>query len=249
MTIPSLPATRRWPWPAVAVSLAAAFTLAMVSPPDTIQGELVRIMYVHVPAAWLAYLAFAVTLVGSIGYLVTRRLSWDRLAGSSGEVGVFFTALLIALGMIWGKPTWGVWWTWDARLTLTAVMFFVYLGYVALRRTTTDPHDRARRSAVLGILGVVLIPLVHFSVVWWRTLHQPPSIIRPDGPQIDDPLMLTALTVGTVAFTVVYAALMSKRMELDRLELALAEARAAADTSVAGDAVTAPGMAADLRGT
>lgn len=235
--------SRRWPWPALVVSLVAAFILAMMSPADVVQGDLVRILYVHAPAAWLAYLAFVVTLVGSVGYLVTRRLTWDRLAGASGEVGVFFTALLIALGMIWGKPTWGVWWTWDARLTLTAVMFFVYLGYVALRRTTTDRHDRAIRSAVLGILGVVLIPIVHFSVVWWRTLHQPPSVIRPDGPQIDDPLMLAALIVGTVAFTIAYAALLAKRMELDRLEEAVAEQAAALDTTVAGDAVSAPRLA------
>ena len=172
-------------------------------------------------------------------------MRWDRLAASSAEVGVYFTGLTLALGMIWGKPTWGVWWTWDARLTLTAIMFFVYLGYLALRRTTTDPSSRAQRSAVLGILGVVMIPLVHFSVTWWRTLHQPPTIIRPDGPQIDDSMMLAALLVGVAAFTVVYAAFVSKRMELARLEDVVTEREAAVDLTVAGEAVTAPNIATE----
>lgn len=234
---------RRWPWPAAAAAVLVAFVLAMVSPADAVQGELVRIMYVHVPAAWLAYLAFVVTLVGSAGYLITRKLRWDRLAGSSAEIGVYFTGLAIVLGMIWGKPTWGVWWTWDARLTLTAIMFFVYLGYLALRRTTDDPHARAKRAGVLGVVAVVQIPLVHFSVTWWRSLHQPPSIVRPDGPQIDDPLMLTALFGSVAAFTVVYAALMSKRMELARLEDAASAVEAADVGPVAGEAVTAPDLA------
>ena len=175
----SLPRSRRWPWPVAVTGVAVGFLLAMISPADAVQGNLVRIMYVHVPAAWLAYLAFTVTLAGSIGYLVTRNLRWDRLAASSAEIGVYFTGLTIALGMIWAKPTWGVWWTWDARLTLTAIMFFVYLGYLALRRTTTDPHPRARRAGVLGALAIVQVPLVHFSVAWWRTLHQPASIQLP----------------------------------------------------------------------
>ena len=175
------------------LSLATAFTLAMVSPADDVQGNLVRIMYVHVPAAWLAYLAFLVTFVGSVAYLLTRHLRWDRIAAASAEIGVYFTGLAIVLGMIWAKPTWGVWWTWDARLTLTAIMFFVYLGYLALRRTTDDPIARANRAAVLGVVGAIQIPLVHFSVVWWQDLHQPPSIIRPDGPAIQDSMMLVAL--------------------------------------------------------
>jgi heme exporter protein C len=236
----SLPSSRRWPWPVAALAVATAFVLAMASPPDLVQGQLVRIMYVHVPAAWLAYLAFTVTLAGSIGYMTTKRLKWDRLAAASAEVGVFFTGLTIALGMIWAKPTWGVWWTWDARLTLTAIMFFVYLGYLALRRTTTDPHARARRAAVLGILAVVQIPLVHFSVTWWRTLHQPPTIIRPDGPQIQDPLMMVALLAGVAAFTVVYVALMVKRIELIHLQDHLARRERAEERPVAGEAVTTP---------
>ncbi|MGB9357888.1 MAG: cytochrome c biogenesis protein CcsA [Acidimicrobiia bacterium] len=233
---------RWWPWVAIAFSLATALTFALVSPPDDTQGDLVRIMYVHVPAAWLAYLAFFVTFVGSIAYLITRHLRWDRIAAASAEIGVYFTGLAIALGMIWAKPTWGVWWTWDARLTLTAIMFFVYLGYLALRRTTDDPVARANRSAVLGIVGAVQIPLVHFSVVWWRTLHQPPSIIKPDGPAIQDPMMLVALIVGVLAFTVVYVSLMVKRIELIHLEDQRDAVERIADQPVAGDSVTAPDL-------
>ena len=233
---------RRWPWVAIALSLATALTFALVSPPDDTQGDLVRIMYVHVPAAWLAYLAFFVTFIGSVAYLITRHLRWDRIAAASAEIGVYFTGLAIALGMIWAKPTWGVWWTWDARLTLTAIMFFVYLGYLALRRTTDDPVARANRSAVLGIVGAVQIPLVHFSVVWWRTLHQPPSIIRPDGPAIQDPMMLIALIVGVLAFTVVYVSLMVKRIELIHLEDQRDAVERIADQPVAGDSVTAPDL-------
>jgi heme exporter protein C len=234
--------TRRWPWVASALSLLVAFTLAMVSPADSVQGDLVRIMYVHVPAAWLAYLAFFVTFVGSIVYLLTRHLRWDRIAAASAEIGVYFTGLTIALGMIWGKSTWGVWWTWDARLTLTAIMFFVYFGYLALRRTTDDPIARANRAAVLGIVGAAQIPLVHFSVVWWRGLHQPPSIIRPDGPAIQDSIMLVALLVGVVAFTVVYVSLMVERIELIHLEDRLDAAVRNGDQPVAGEAVTAPNL-------
>lgn len=235
---------RWWPWAAIALSLAVALTLSMISPADSVQGDLVRIMYVHVPAAWLAYLAFFVTFIGSVGYLITRNLLWDRVAAASAEIGVYSTGLAIALGMIWAKPTWGVWWTWDARLTLTAIMFFIYLGYLALRRTTDDPVVRAARSSVLGVLGAIQIPLVHFSVLWWRTLHQPPSIIRPDGPTIQDPLMLAALFVGVAAFTVVYVSLMVKRIELIHLE----DQKAAIDQSmkrpVAGEAVTVPELGA-----
>lgn len=197
-------------------TVATALVAGLVVPPDAVQGDLARIMYVHVPSAWLAYLAFVVALVGSLGYLVTTRMKWDRLAASSAELGVVFTGLALATGMIWGKPVWGVWWTWDARLVLTAVMFFVYLGYLALRRSMPDPAVRARRSAVFGVLAVVQIPIVHFSVIWWRSLHQPPTVLRPDEPQIDPPLLF-ALLMSLVAFTVVYAALMRRRMLLERL--------------------------------
>lgn len=238
--------SRRWPWVVMGLSLAVVFTLSMVSPADSVQGDLVRIMYVHVPAAWLAYTAFFVTFVGSLAYLLTKNLRWDRVAAASAEIGVYFTGLALALGMIWAKPTWGVWWTWDARLTLTFIMFFVYLGYLALRRTTDDPIARASRAAVLGVLGAIQIPIVHFSVVWWRTLHQPPSLIRPDGPAIQDPLMLAALIVGVVAFTVVYAALMVKRIELIHLEERRLAVERSIERPVAGEAVTVPQLGGAL---
>ena len=236
--MPSEISSRRWPWVAIGVAATISFAFAMLSPADAVQGDLVRIMYVHVPAAWLAYLAFAVTLIASIGYLVSRNLVWDRFAAASAEIGVYFTGLAIALGMIWAKPTWGVWWTWDARLTLTAIMFFVYVGYLALRRTTDEPRTRANRAAVLGVVGAVQIPLVHFSVYWWRTLHQPASVLRPDGPAIQDSMMLVALLVSVAAFTVIYLALMAKRLELHRLEDAVYEADTA--QPVAGASITTP---------
>jgi heme exporter protein C len=140
--------------------------------------------------------------------------------------------------MIWGKATWNVYWTWDARLTLTAIMLFVYIGYVALRRAIPDPEARARRSAVLGILGLVQLVPVHFSVTWWRTLHQT-NTFRPRDIQMDGPI-LAALLVSVAGFTVVYAALLKHRVELARLELESLEAAVAADGPVAGDAVSAP---------
>lgn len=218
-------------------TLLSAFVVGLVVPPDAVQGDLQRIMYVHVPSAWLAYLSFTVTLVASIAYLTTRKIRWDHRAGASAEVGVVFTGLALATGMIWGKPVWGVWWTWDARLVLTAVMFFVYIGYLALRRSIDDPGRRASRAAVVGIVAVLQIPIVHFSVTWWRGLHQPPTVLRPDNPQIDSPLLF-ALLAGVAAFTVVFAALVKRR-----IELAVAEDKAvspAATEAVAGAAVVAP---------
>ncbi|MHA6631413.1 cytochrome c biogenesis protein CcsA [Pseudonocardia sichuanensis] len=218
-----------------AVGLAAA----MLSPPDYLQGELVRLMYVHVPAAWTAYLGYAVTLAASIGWLWRRRPGLDRLAAASAEVGVFFTGLAIALGSIWGKPTWGVWWTWDARLVTTALLFFVYLGYLALRRVTPDPQLRARRSAVFGVVAFAQVPLVHFSVVWWRTLHQPPTVLKPGDPSIDH-TMLAVLLLNVVAFTLLYALLVRARARLQAAADALDAADERLPRPVAGAAVTAP---------
>lgn len=224
-----------------------------VAPPDALQGDAQRLMYVHVPAAWLAFLAFGVTSLGSALYLWrrTRHRKWDRVAAVSAELGVIFTGLTLVLGMLWGRPVWGVYWTWDARLVTTAVLFFLYLGYLALRRMIADPEVRARRSAVAALIAFADVPIVHFSVEWWRSLHQE-STILPDGrldPQITGDMALT-LWWGVVAFTLAYGYLMIRRYRLaaleegleDRmLEAAIAERHAEAEPALAG----AEGMRGD----
>ena len=220
-------------------TLAVALGAALLVPPEQTQGHLARMLFVHVPSIWLAYVAFIVTLIGSAAYLRTKDLKWDRLAGASAEVGVFFTGATILMGMVWAKPTWGVWWTWDSRLVLTAVMFFVYLSYLALRRTIIDPTTRARNSAVFGMLAIVQIPIVHFSVVWWRSLHQDPSLLRPGPLQMDAPFQ-AAMWMSVVAFSVLYVALVWRRIELSRIEERIDEQIAAAETDLAGAAITAP---------
>lgn len=194
--------------------LAAGFLYA---PREAVQGNVQRIMYLHVPSVLTAYLAFGLVLLGSIAYLATRRPGWDRFAGSAGEIGVLFTGLTIVSGSIWGKPTWGTWWTWDARLTSTAVLFLVYVGYLLLRSLIDDPDARARYAAVVGILGAVNIPIVHFSVKWWRALHQPSTILGPEPSPLALPLKI-ALYVNIVAFVLLFAYLLSRRVEIARLE-------------------------------
>jgi heme exporter protein C len=200
----------------VAVVVSATLSL-VVAPPDAVQGEVQRLMYVHVPAAWLAYLSFFVVFVSSVAYLKTRRIRWDRIAAASAEIGVLFTALAIALGALWGKPIWGTWWTWDPRLTTTAMLLLIYMAYLAVRRVVDNPSRRARWAAVIGIVGFVDVPIVHLSVVWWRSLHQQATLLRVGGPEIHGS-MLAALLFGVAAFTLVYTYLMTLRLRVGRLE-------------------------------
>ena len=199
---------------ALLVGLAMAFGYA---PREAVQGNVQRIMYVHVPAVLTAYLAFALVLVGSIGYLASARPGWDRLAASAAELGVLFTGITIASGSIWGKPTWGTWWTWDARLTSTAILFLVYVGYLLLRAMVDEPERRARFAAVVGIVGAANIPIVHFSVKWWRALHQPSTILGPEPSPIAAPIAL-ALLANWVAFTLLFAYFLARRVEIAQLE-------------------------------
>jgi heme exporter protein C len=195
----------------------------LLSPEDEVQGDAVRLLYVHVPSAWLAYLAFFVTAVGSIAYLIprTRSLAWDRLAGASAEIGVVFTGFALVTGMVWGRITWGFYWTWDARLTSTALLFVLFLGYLAIRRLQASPDVRAKRAAIVGVVAFIDVPIVHMSVQWWRTLHQKPTIARMDlDPQIDG-IMLFSLFVGVAAFTLVYLWLLVHRMRVAVMEDAL----------------------------
>lgn len=187
-----------------------------VVPADRLQGDAQRIMYVHVPMAWLAYLAFFVTLIGSIGYLIRRDLRFDRLAAASAELGLLFTAVTIVTGAIWGKVTWGIWWDWDPRLTTTAVMLVAYAGYNLLRGSILERSRRARLAAVLGIVGFANVPIVHFSVLWWRGLHQAPTVVRPGGSSIA-PVLGLVLLASVVAFTIAYAWLLRRRMALESI--------------------------------
>lgn len=211
----------------------------MISPPDAIQGQLMRLMYVHVPTAWLGFLGFGITLLFSVLWLWRRQDRFDRVAAASAEVGVFFTGLTLVLGSVWGKPVWGVWWTWDPRLVTTALMFFVYLGYLALRHATLERTARARRSAVFGVIAFVQVPIVHMSVLWWRSLHQKPTVLRPGDPTIDH-RMLAALLLSLAAFTVVFFVFLRARVRLAGRRDALETAQSAQDRALAGEAVTAP---------
>ena len=205
------------------VGLISGLYLGLVwAPPDAYQGQVQRIMYVHVPTAWVAYLAFLVVFIFSILFLWRGSEIFDQVAYASAEVGVVFTGLTILAGSIWGKPTWGVWWTWDARLTTTAVLFLIYVGYLMLRSFVEDRSRGARYAAVLGIVGFLDIPIVHKSVEWWRTLHQAPSVMRPEGATVAPPMLFTLL-VSVAAFTLLYLYLLSQRLHLERLDAEILE--------------------------
>ena len=198
------------------LAATAVFALAVV-PADAEQGDVQRLMYVHVPAAWLAFLSFGVVFLASVAYLRTGRIRWDRIAVASAEIGVLFCVLTLILGSLWGRPVWGTWWTWDPRLTTTVVLLLIYVGYLSLRNVADSPSRRAHWSAVVGVVGFVDVPIVHMSVVWWRSLHQEATVIRPGAPTMD-PSLLDALLLGTVAFSVAYGYLMAVRLRVGRLE-------------------------------
>ncbi len=224
----------------VAMGWLVLFGLVL-SPADVNQGESVRLLYIHVPTIWIAYLSFVVTAVASGMYLFTKQhsLGWDRLAGASAEFGVAFVGLTLMVGAMWGRLTWGVFWQWDARLTTTALLFVTYIGYLAVRRLGGSHQQRARRSAVVGLLSVLLIPLVHWSVVIWRSLHQTASVLDTDGDIDMDGTMLFTLFVGVIAFSLLYvwlvlhrtrAMAMEDMLEDRGLDIALAERRAEGGT-------------------
>jgi len=204
-------------------AILAAFVVAqvvgvMISPAEAGMGHLQKIMYVHVPAAWSAFLAFGLVFAFSIAYLLQRKESQDLLAASAAEVGVVLTGLTLALGSIWGKPTWGVWWTWDPRLTSTAVLFVIFVGYLALRAFVEDSQQRARWAAAVGILGFLNVPIVYMSVRWWRTLHQPSS-----SPATVDAPYVWGLRMNAVAFAILAGYLIWRRYQVARVERDLEE--------------------------
>jgi len=188
-----------------------------VTPPDETQGDLVRLLYLHPALAWVAlYLAFGLAALASALYLWprTRASRWDLLAASTVEVGVVFLTLTLATGMLWGRPAWGVWWTWDARLTSTALLEILFIGYLALRRVPADPHTRARRCAVLALLACLDVPIVHFSVQWWNGLHQGATVLDAGFHFHVHGLMLLTMGLSFIAFTCVFAWMVRRRFQL-----------------------------------
>lgn len=205
-------------WALVALALVFVFFVAREAD-ASMGGQLQRIFYFHVPSAWVAYLAFAIVFVASIAFLRTASRKWDLLAHASAEAGVVFCTLVLVTGPIWAHRAWGTWWEWDARLTSTLVLWLTYVGYLLMRSLATDPPRAGRPAAVVGIAGFINVPIVHFSVRWWRTLH-------PSGPTPADPTRgsglegpeLLAFFTALAAFTLLFAYLLALRVRLGRAE-------------------------------
>jgi heme exporter protein C len=195
----------------VAVLAVGLFLALFVAPPDYQQGESVRIMFVHVPAAWLALLVYLIVAVASLVALVWRHPLAEIAAQAAAPLGAAFTLVCLVTGSLWGRPMWGTWWAWDARMTSVLVLFFLYLGYIALTNAFDDMARGARAGSVLALVGVVNLPIIKFSVDWWNTLHQAESVFRPGGPTIDA-TMLWPLLVMAVGYLLLFKTLLIVRM-------------------------------------
>jgi heme exporter protein C len=204
---------------ALAVSAAAAVQGLWIQGPTIEQHEYSRLLVVHPPLATVTFVAFGVTALASLLYLLprTRSRKWDQLAGASAEIGVVYCALTLVTGAIWGKPTWGVWWTWDARITTEALLLALYLGYLALRRVPAEPGLRARRCAVAALVAAADIPIVHYATSWWQTLHQANFRLLQADKQLDPP-QLVGMLLGFVAMSLIYGWLLIHRFAVEQLE-------------------------------
>lgn len=236
----------------IATAAVTAWLGLVVSPPDQTQGQLVRMIYIHPGAATAAYVGFGLCAAASLAYLWprTRSRRWDRLAAASAEVGVVFAVITLVSGSIWGRAAWGVWWTWDARLTLTALLLAVFVGYLALRRTSGDPEPRAKRSAVVAVVCATLVPVDHEATTWWQTLHQSNTLLRAD-PLIHG-LQLWTMLLSLAAYGLLFSWLLLHRYRVEVLEdrfeeegfaVAIAERRAEGALAPAGSLLEANGQA------
>ena len=208
------------PWLAIVtvLLLAAGLVLALiVAPPDYQQGESVRIMFVHVPTAWMAMCAYTSLAAASAAALIWRHPLAEIAAEETAPLGAVFTGLCLVSGSLWGQPMWGTWWAWDARMTSVLVLFFLYLGYMALLHAFDDPTRGRRAAAILALVGFVNVPIIKFSVDWWNTLHQPASVLRLGGPAIDPSILLPLLVMG-LAFTLLFVTLLVVRMRAALIE-------------------------------
>jgi heme exporter protein C len=208
----------------LAAGLLALYMAFVYAPKEATMGDVQRIFYFHVGAAWTALLAFFVVLVGGLAYLRTRDRRWDALALSSAEIGVVFTTITLATGSIWAKPAWGAWWTWDPRVTTTTVLWLIYISYLILRSTIDEPERRARFAAVVGIVGFVDVPIVFLSIRLWRTIH--PVLVKSEGFDMA-PEMVHALIAALLAYTLLYAYLLLVRTSLERRRLEVEAAKRA----------------------
>ena len=214
----------------VLLVLAGTYGGLAVTPPDYLQGETVRILYIHVPSAWLGMAGWASIAASSISQIVWRHPLAAVAGRALAPVGATFAALCLATGSIWGRPTWGTWWEWDGRLTSMLILFFLYLGYIALASAERERGGDGRMAALFGLVGAVNLPIIHYSVLWWRTLHQGQSISVSGGSSIA-PELLWPLPLTMVGFTAVFAAvtLMRMRTELARTKLEARLRRSAAE--------------------
>ncbi len=200
------------------LAAAGAYGVAvMYAPVEVRQGLAQKILYVHAPAAWGAMVSFTVVGLASVLFLWLQDRRLDLFAASSAEVGIAFSLVMLTTGPIWGKTVWGTWWTWDARLTLTLFLFFLFVGYLALRAAVQDRGERARFSAVVGIMGLVLVPFIHLSVYLFRTLHPQPVLLKPSAPSMP-PEMLRTLLLAMVAYTLLYVGFLTLRYGLARVD-------------------------------
>jgi len=210
-------ADRLLPW--LIGAMAIAFVVGLVwglgfAPPDYQQGDTVRIMYVHVPAAWLAMFGYSFMAVASFVALVWKHPLADVAAKAAAPIGAGFCLVALVTGSLWGAPMWGTWWVWDARLTSMLVLFFLYVGYIALWSAIDEPERAAKAAAILALVGAVNVPIVKFSVDWWSTLHQPSSIMRMDGPSVD-PTILWPLLINALAFQLYFVVVLLWRMKAE----------------------------------
>ena len=220
---------RRWLfWPSLACIAVGAYGGLLLAPPDYQQGEAFRIIYVHVPSAYLSMMVYMVMAAASAIGLIWRMKLAHAVAASAAPIGASFTFLALVTGAVWGQPMWGTWWVWDARLTSVFILFLMYLGLIAFNRAMDDPGRAARVSAVMILVGFVNIPIIKFSVEWWNTLHQPAAVMRLDGPTID-PEFLRPLLVMAIAFTLLFFTLhlMAIRNEIWRRRISVMRRHAA----------------------
>ena len=195
-----------WLFGLAALLIVVGYTWAFLAPEDYQQGTTVRIMYIHVPAAWLAMFGYAMIAISSLGTLIWRHPLADVSAKCAAPIGAVFTALALFTGSVWGKPMWGTWWIWDARLTSVLILFFMYIGLIALWSAMDDQNRAGRLAAVLALVGSINLPIIKFSVDWWNTLHQPASVFRLDGPTIHISMLLPLL-VCALGLSVLFIAL------------------------------------------